>query len=89
MIWRGGSWLARRTGFYCAVTHEGKVGAGDKVTPLGQDPNAVPMPWITRLYVTKRYINEDIATLERVLSVPALPDSWKNYFRKRVERANA
>src|SRR5580693_1584465 len=45
--------LSARTGFYLAVTREGEVGAGDEMSLLAQDPNAVPVSEITRLYVAK------------------------------------
>jgi len=69
---------SRRTGFYVAVTREGDIGAGDKITGIRRDPNSVPVSEITRLYITKRYDQEDIACLRRVVTVSALPASWKN-----------
>lgn len=80
---------SRRTGFYLEVTHEGEVGAGDEITPISRDPNSVPVPWITRLYVTKKYSPENIAELRRVVMIPALPDSWKEYFRERLQDTSA
>ena len=78
--------VSGRFGFYCAVTREGEVGAGDGIKRIAQDPNAVPVSEITRLYITKRFDKEDIASLRRALQVAALPDSWKNYFRERLTR---
>jgi MOSC domain-containing protein YiiM len=77
-----------RTGFYLAVTHEGEVGAGDKIEPLASDPNAVPVAEITRLYIAKRYDEGDTKSVRRALQVAALPDSWKDYFRERLRRMN-
>ena len=76
--------LSGRFGFYLAVTREGEVGAGDEIKRISLDPNAVPVSEITRLYITKRFDKEDIASLHRALQVAALPDSWKNYFRERL-----
>lgn len=76
---------SRRTGFYLAVTHEGEVGAGDEITPISRDPNSVPVPWITRLYLTKEYSSADIAELEGIVMIPALPIGWKEYFRERLQ----
>jgi len=73
-----------RTGFYCAVAREGEVGAGDDIKQIARDPNAVPVSEITRLYITKRFNNEDVGTLRRTLQVAALPESWKDYFRARL-----
>jgi MOSC domain-containing protein YiiM len=77
-----------RTGFYFAVTQEGDVGAGDAMKTIARDPNAVPVSEITRLYVAKRFSEEDIASARRALKVEALPEAWKAYFRERLERAN-
>ena len=60
-----------RTGFYLAVTREGEVGAGDEITVIERDPNAVPVSEITRLYVAKRYGDEDVSSVRRALLVAA------------------
>ena len=75
-----------RTGFYLAVTREGEVGAGDEMRPLASDPNAVPVSEITRLYIAKRFSGADVVSLKKALQVQALPESWKQYFRKRLGR---
>ena len=75
-----------RTGFYLAVTREGEVGAGDAMKAMARDTNAVPVSEITRLYIAKRYNDDDVASLQRVLRVAALPESWKEYFRERLQR---
>lgn len=80
---------SRRMGFYLAVLREGEVGAGDRITMMSRDPSSVPVPSITRLYVAKDYTIEDIATIKQVLTVAALPDSWKEYFRERLQRTSA
>ena len=69
-----------RTGFYLAVIREGEVGAGDAMKVIARDPNRVPVSEITRLYIAKRYNNDDVASLRRALRVDALPESWKEYF---------
>jgi MOSC domain-containing protein YiiM len=75
-----------RTGFYLAVAREGEVGAGDEIKVISRDANAVPVSEITRLYVAKRYDEADVASVRRALGVAALPESWKGYFRERLER---
>jgi MOSC domain-containing protein YiiM len=77
---------SRRTGFYVAVTREGEVGAGDEMRILSRDPTAVPVSEITRLYAEKKYSDDDVASLKRALKVAALPESWKGYFRQRLEQ---
>ncbi len=75
---------ARRTGFYLAVTREGEVGAGDEIKMLDRISNTVPLPWILRLYIAKEYNDDDIASVQQALKVPALPENWKQYFRDRL-----
>jgi MOSC domain-containing protein YiiM len=77
-----------RTGFYLAVTREGEVGAGDEIKVISRDENAVPVSEITRLYVAKRYGEDDVKSLRRALRVAALPESWKEYLRERLQKAN-
>jgi MOSC domain-containing protein YiiM len=73
-----------RTGFYLAVTREGEVGAGDEMKLVARDPNAVPVSEITRLYIAKRFSATDVISLQKALQVEVLPESWKEYFRKRI-----
>ncbi len=75
---------SRRTGFYFVVTREGEVAAGDPINLIASDPNAVPVSEITRLYVAKRYAEEDASSVRRALFVSALPETWKSYFRERL-----
>ncbi len=74
-----------RTGFYFAVTREGEVGAGDEIKRIARDPNGVPVSEITRLYIAKRYADDDATWVQRALQVDALPESWKQYFRERLQ----
>jgi len=75
-----------RTGFYLAVTREGAVAAGDEIVFTGREPNSLPVPEITRLYVAKDYGANELASVRRTLSIAALPDGWKDYFRERLQR---
>jgi MOSC domain-containing protein YiiM len=77
-----------RTGFYFGVTTEGEVGAGDEINVISRDPNAVPISEITRLYVAKRYGQDDVASVRRALQISAFPESWKKYLQERVQMAN-
>lgn len=81
--------VSGRSGFYLAVTGEGDVGTGDEMIPLAQDPNVVPVSAITQLYIAKRYSTEELQLAHRALRVRALPESWKEYFRERLEQAKA
>ena len=55
---------------------------------LARDPNAVAISEITRLYVAKRYAEEDVTSVRRALRVAELPEGWKGYFRERLQRMN-
>jgi MOSC domain-containing protein YiiM len=79
---------SRRTGFYLGVAREGEVGVGDEIKVVSTDPLGVPVSEITRLYAEKRYGDSDIAVVQRALQVPALPESWKEYLRARLERTH-
>ena len=72
-----------RTGFYVAVVREGKVEAGDAVELIERDRHGVTVADITRLYAHDRN-NRDL--LDRAVQIPALPESWKGYFRHRIEK---
>ncbi len=72
-----------RTGFYFAVLHEGEVGTGDEVELIRRDEHGITVADITRLYVRDK---DDLQSLRRAVQVAALPDSWRAYFRKRIEK---
>jgi len=72
-----------RLGFYLAVVREGDVGAGNSLEFVDRDEHGVTVADIASLYASDRD-NEDL--LRRAVDVPALPESWKDYLRKRVVR---
>jgi len=74
-----------RTGFYVAVTREGHVTAKDTIALIERDPNSVPVSEVTRLYVTKRFTDEDVDSMKRMLRIAILPDSWKDHFEERLQ----
>ncbi len=78
-----------RTGFYVAVTREGEVGAGDEMRVIGWGADGVAVSEITRLYVAKRFGEAEIRAVRRALKVEELPESWKEYLRKRLGYAAA
>lgn len=77
---------AGRMGFYLAVTREGDVGAGDEIMLLGRPAEAVSVSEITRLYVAKRFDDDDAQQVRCALNAEALPESWKEYFRQKLAR---
>ncbi len=76
-----------RTGFYVAVLREGEVGAGDEISVIAREANAVAVSEITRLYVAKRFGVTEFDAVRRALLVKELPESWKEYFRERLRHA--
>jgi len=77
---------SRRTGFYCAVLREGELGAGDSISVLSRDPEGVTVADITRLYA---FDKQDLSGMRRVANLKTLPESWRSYFRDRVEQLTA
>ena len=72
-----------RTGFYFAVMQEGEVGTGDGIELVSRDEHNITVADITRLYVREK---DDVGTLRRAVQVTALPQSWRVYFGKRIEK---
>ena len=70
-----------RTGFYCAVTTEGEVGAGDAIEPLARAEEGLTVNDIVNLYTVDAK-NQEL--LWRATRSASLPESWKGYFRKRL-----
>ncbi len=76
---------SRRSGFYVSVVREGVVSEGDDWTLLASDPLGAPVADVMRLYAARHYTSADTAAVRRLVRVPALPESWKDYFRERLE----
>jgi MOSC domain-containing protein YiiM len=69
-------------GFYLAVAREGEVEAGDEIVELECDPRRFRVAEVARLYTNDR---DDVETMRRAANHDALPESWREYFRRRVE----
>jgi MOSC domain-containing protein YiiM len=69
-------------GFYLAVAREGEVEAGDPITELHRDPRRFGVTEITRMYARDR---DDVEGMRRAAELDVLPESWRDYFRKRVD----
>jgi MOSC domain-containing protein YiiM len=70
-----------RTGFYLRVQREGDIQAGDPITVLSRDEQAITVSDIVGLY-TAHKSNQDL--LRRVTELPALPEDWRDFFRKQL-----
>jgi MOSC domain-containing protein YiiM len=70
-----------RTGFYFAVTTGGEVGPGDAIEPIERVDEGLTVADVVRLYTVDAK-NQEL--LRRATQTSRLPDSWKDYFRKRL-----
>src|SRR5206468_755470 len=70
-----------RTGFYFAVVREGEVGSGDAIYFKERQEGGLTIAEIVNLYTVD---SENQELLRRATELPALPDGWKDYFRKRL-----
>jgi MOSC domain-containing protein YiiM len=72
---------SRRTGFYLAVLQEGEAMPGDLIEVIARDHHRVTVADVVNLYAADA-TEQDL--LRRVSALPALPESWRDYFRKRL-----
>ena len=77
---------SKRTGFYLAVLREGEVEEGDGIDFLEKQESGVTITEIVNLY-SRDSLNQEL--LRRAAELPALPQSWRDYFRKRLADADA
>ena len=76
---------SERTGFYLAVLEEGEVGAGDEIKLLERDGRRVTVRDITRLYARDK---QNVELLRRAIELEALPESWRLYFQKQLNKSS-
>ena len=70
-----------RSGFYFSVEQEGTVQAGDSFAFLTREPLAITIAEMNHLFADDRYNRE---LLDKAIATPALPEDWRDYFRKRI-----
>lgn len=75
-----------RTGFYLSVLHEGQVAAGNSIDYVAGEKPGVAVSDIVSLYTTDA---ENQELLRQVSQLPALPEQWRDYFRKRLWEPDA
>ena len=75
--------LSERTGFYLSVLKEGEVGAGDELEVLNRNAAGIKVVDVTRLYSTDK---DNVALLRRLVALEELPESWREYLEKRLEK---
>ncbi|MGZ4316431.1 MAG: MOSC domain-containing protein [Gaiellaceae bacterium] len=69
-------------GFYLAVAREGEVAAGDPIVELQRDPRGFRVAEVARLFASDR---GNVARMRVAADLDVLPESWRDYFRKRVD----
>jgi MOSC domain-containing protein YiiM len=74
---------SERTGFYFSVLQEGEVGAGDEIQLIEKNTSGVRVVDVTRLYGSEK---DNVDLMQRAIATEALPESWRDYFRKRIEK---
>ena len=77
---------SKRTGFYLRVMREGEVGEGDALEFSEKQESGLTITDIVDLYSTD---SDNQELLRRATEAPALPQSWKDYFRERLWKADA
>jgi MOSC domain-containing protein YiiM len=70
-----------RTGFYLSVAEEGEVGPGDAIELVARAEDGLSVADVVGLYAADEG-NQEL--LLRAAGSSALPESWKDYFRKRL-----
>ena len=75
-----------RSGFYFSVEQEGVVERGNSFAFLSREPEAITISEINVLFAEDQC---DRTLLERALATPALPEDWRDYFRKRLNGSPA
>jgi MOSC domain-containing protein YiiM len=77
---------SKRSGFYLSVTREGEVENGNAIEFTEKQKTGVTITDIVNLYTID---SENQELLRRATELAALPQSWKDYFRKRLWNADA
>jgi MOSC domain-containing protein YiiM len=72
---------SRYTGFYLAVSKEGKLSPGDSIERIGREEHDISVTDITNLYVNH---DNETERLRRASTLSSLPLSWREYFRDRI-----
>lgn len=70
-----------RSGIYFSVEKEGQVAAGDSFEFLSRAQDGITIAEMNALFVRDRY---NAGLLEKALNTAALPESWHEYFTRRL-----
>jgi MOSC domain-containing protein YiiM len=75
--------ISGRSGFYLSVLEEGEVGTGDSIELVTTAADSVRVWDIVRLYFAEK---SNAELLRRAIAVEALPESWRTYFQKKLDK---
>jgi MOSC domain-containing protein YiiM len=75
-----------RSGFYFSVTQPGEVAAGDEIKLLSRDPNGISIAEFNRIFTAKSLTPDDLALIQKMIKIQALPQDWKDYYREGLTR---
>jgi MOSC domain-containing protein YiiM len=70
-----------RTGFYFSVARTGEVGPSDEIEPIARADEGLSVADVVNLYTVDARNQE---MLRRATETAGLPESWRDYFRKRL-----
>lgn len=76
---------SRRTGFYLSVLEEGIVRAGDTFKAIERRAHGITIADITRLYA---FDKDDWETMRRAAELDYLSESWRAYFKEKLEKGD-
>ena len=74
---------ANRNGFYLKVITEGWIEAGNSIEKIGDDGHGLSIQDVARLYHEDK---ENYNLLEKATSSPSLPEDWRWFFAKNLEK---
>lgn len=81
---------SERTGWYFRIVTEGTLAAGDAISLVARDPHHVSVTDLVRLYSAAWDDPAALrAALAHALTADALPTSWRDDLRERLERLDA
>lgn len=73
-----------RSGFYFSVEVEGTVEAGQSFELLSRESEAITIAEMNHVFAEDIY---NVEFLHKAIATPALPEDWRDHFRKRLAGA--
>jgi MOSC domain-containing protein YiiM len=74
-----------RSGFYFSVEQEGSVAVEDDFQLLKRNDPGITIAEMNHLFVRDRY---NRGLIRKALATEALPEDWREYFSKRLDRSS-